>query len=75
MIGKGENMKVKFGQILGAIIILIVLIFAFANLASVEVNVLFTVIKAPLFLVIIACLLLGILAQFLIRFFRQTAKK
>lgn len=68
-------MKIKFGQILGGIIILIVLIFAFANLASVEVNILFTVIKAPLFLVIIACLLLGMLAQFLIRYFRQSVKK
>lgn len=68
-------MKIKFSQILGAIIILIVLIFAFANLASVEVNVLFAVIQAPLFLIVIGCLALGMLAQFLISFFRNRGKK
>ncbi|HBF41583.1 MAG TPA: hypothetical protein DDW19_07420 [Anaerolineaceae bacterium] len=68
-------MKLKFGQVVGGLIILIVLIFALANFASVEINVIFTVIKAPLFLVIIGCLLLGMLAQFLFSFFRRTTRK
>lgn len=68
-------MKLRFSQVVGAIIILIVLIFALANLTSVQVNVLFTQIKAPLFLVIILCLLLGMLAQFLLSLFKKSPQK
>ena len=68
-------MKLKVSQVVGAIIILIVLIFALANLTSVQVNVLFTQVKAPLFLVIILCLLLGMLAQFLLSLFKKSPQK
>jgi len=68
-------MKLRFSQVVGAIIILIVLIFALANLTSVQVNVLFTQIKAPLFLVIILSLLLGMLAQFLLSLFKRSPQK
>jgi len=68
-------MKLKVSQVVGAIIILIVLIFALANLTSVQVNVLFTQIKAPLFLVIILSLLLGMLAQFLLSLFKRSPQK
>jgi uncharacterized integral membrane protein len=72
---EGIDMKLRFSQVVGAIIILIVLIFALANLTSVQVNVLFTQIKAPLFLVIILCLLLGMLAQFLLSLFKKSPQK
>ena len=68
-------MKLRVSQVVGAIIILIVLIFALANLTSVQVNVLFTQIKAPLFLVIILSLLLGMLAQFLLSLFKKSPQK
>jgi uncharacterized integral membrane protein len=72
---EGIAMKLRFSQVVGAIIILIVLIFALANLTSVQVNVLFTQIKAPLFLVIILSLLLGMLAQFLLSLFKRSPQK
>lgn len=67
--------NIKFGQILGVIVIIIALIFAFSNVESVQVNVLFSVINAPMFLIIIVSLLLGMLAQFLFSYFRGLSKK
>jgi uncharacterized integral membrane protein len=65
----------RFGQIVGVLIIVVVAVFAFANLASMEVNLIFTKITAPLFLLIIVSFLLGMLAQFLFSLIRNSAKK
>ena len=61
-------MKKQSTTIISIILLIIIAIFAVANTASVEVNLLFTRFRSPLILLILICFLIGALIIYLFSF-------